>query len=247
VEIGLIILAGGAGTRIRPVIGTTPKLLAPIGEQPFVHWLMKWVAQWDIQIKNTYLAGGIGYEQVKSYLDICYPRMQLFVEPCPLGTLGAALNIIATTDNTHYIIINGDTLFSIDMSSFVSCYLSNGNDAALLALKSTDRCEHYGSYFNKGDGWVYSDSGRGHAISMGMLIASRELFLSQHSSIFASGTATKKTIRSALAKLAPLMIDIDFCARVPLKGFVLGSETLFIDIGTPSAYSQAQGLIPCMI
>src|SRR5258708_12180186 len=43
-SIDVAVLAGGLGTRLRPVLGETPKILAPIGGRPYLDHLLSWLA-----------------------------------------------------------------------------------------------------------------------------------------------------------------------------------------------------------
>jgi len=245
-EIGLIILAGGKGSRIKPVIGKTPKLLAPITGRPFLDWLMQWIANWGISLSDIYLAGGIGYDDINSYVEARYTGITTLCEPSPLGTYGAVLNTVLCTNNDHYLVINGDTLFSVDMKAFASTYVENGMSDPCIVLRPCRNNDRYGSYTRERDMWIYSDSKPGQAISMGMLLASRTSLFARFERIAKQILGSCVLNESLLARLGPLMIDRDFCGNTPVRGFVLPQDSQFIDIGTPGSYHLAQEVIPCM-
>ena len=50
--LNIIILAGGKGTRIKPVLKTIPKILAPIAGKPFLYWLLLWIDSWKLKISK---------------------------------------------------------------------------------------------------------------------------------------------------------------------------------------------------
>ena len=45
----IIILAGGKGTRISPIIGNTPKILASVAGKPFLDWFLIWIKNWKLE------------------------------------------------------------------------------------------------------------------------------------------------------------------------------------------------------
>ena len=68
--IQLIILAGGKGKRISPIIGETPKLLADISGKPFFEWFMIWVNNWNLKINpKILLSTGKGHSIIESYCE----------------------------------------------------------------------------------------------------------------------------------------------------------------------------------
>ena len=54
-KLTIIILAGGKGTRIKPILKTTPKILAPIAGKTFLDWLLIWIESWQFNISKEIL------------------------------------------------------------------------------------------------------------------------------------------------------------------------------------------------
>ena len=92
-----VLLAGGLGTRLRPLTYEIPKVLVPVAGRPFVDWLLDALPR-DVFDEVLLLTGYLG-EQVEEYcgkgerydLRIKYSR-----EPEPMGTAGALRHAAAT-------------------------------------------------------------------------------------------------------------------------------------------------------
>ena len=109
-------LAGGLGTRIRPVLGDTPKLLAPIGGRPYLWYLLEWLRKFGA--RRIVLGLGHGAGAVLDYLR-AQPAADLdivtVVEPSPLGTAGAIRFARAHLRSDPVLVLNGDTFVNADL------------------------------------------------------------------------------------------------------------------------------------
>ena len=64
----IIILAGGKGTRISPIIGNTPKILASVAGKPFLEWFLMWIKNWKLDLNyEIIISTCIGHNQIKDY------------------------------------------------------------------------------------------------------------------------------------------------------------------------------------
>ena len=75
-DITAVILAGGLGTRLRPVVGDRPKVLAEVGGRPFITYLLDHLAK--ARIKRVILCTGYLGFQVKAALGPTYGSLNLF-------------------------------------------------------------------------------------------------------------------------------------------------------------------------
>src|SRR5262245_49073659 len=102
------ILAGGLGTRIEPLSGGRPKSILPVGQQPFLHFVIKY---WDAQVVHEFLLLlGHGADEVRrSAREVGLPEMTLkeSVETEPLGT-GGALKAAEPLLDDRFLMVNGD-------------------------------------------------------------------------------------------------------------------------------------------
>src|SRR5215217_4609829 len=114
-----LILAGGKGTRLRPLTVYTPKPIVPVMNRPFLLYQLEILAKagvTDITLSLNYqpdkienvLGDGSDYGVSLSYVT----------EPSPLGTAGAYRYAADTTETT--IVFNGDILTDVDVASVIA-------------------------------------------------------------------------------------------------------------------------------
>ena len=72
----LIILCGGTGSRLRPVLQNTPKLLAPVGKKTFLDFLLTFFRSQGID-RFLFCTGHLGY-MINEYIQRNYPEIQAF-------------------------------------------------------------------------------------------------------------------------------------------------------------------------
>ena len=84
-----IVLAGGMGTRLLPVVADVPKCMAPVAGNPFIHYLL--LALEKAGFSNVVLSLGYKHEIVESWLEKYNTSLNIktSVEDSPLGTGGA--------------------------------------------------------------------------------------------------------------------------------------------------------------
>jgi len=109
-----VILAGGLGTRLRPVTETIPKTLMPIGRRFFLHHLLRLLVENGVE--DVLLLVGHLHERIVDAVGdgAAYGcRIDYSVEPELLGTGGAIKNAEATVHD-EFFVLNGDTYLPID-------------------------------------------------------------------------------------------------------------------------------------
>ena len=85
-----LILAGGEGTRLRPLTSTIPKPVVPLADRPFISYMLDWLGEHGVQ--EVILSCGFMADDVRAVLgdtsshDV---RLRYVQEPRPLGTGGA--------------------------------------------------------------------------------------------------------------------------------------------------------------
>ncbi len=109
-----LILAGGLGTRLRPVSQTIPKPLMPVGEHSFLHYLLKMLVANGV--RDVLLLVGHLAEQIVAAVGDgarygC--RIRYVVEPELLGT-GGAIKHAAAGVHDEFFVLNGDTYLPLD-------------------------------------------------------------------------------------------------------------------------------------
>jgi D-glycero-alpha-D-manno-heptose 1-phosphate guanylyltransferase len=104
-----IILAGGLGTRLRAMVGSVPKCLAPVRGRPFLHWQIASLRARGVQ--RFLLSLGHGAEQVvAAAAALPEPHhIACVTEPQPLGTGGAIAFAMDAHGLTDVLVANGDS------------------------------------------------------------------------------------------------------------------------------------------
>jgi NDP-sugar pyrophosphorylase family protein len=148
-----LILAGGKGTRLRPLTINTPKPIVPVANSPFLLYqidLMKSGGIDEIILSLSYQPRKIE-DLLKDGLDYGV-RIRYAVEASPLGTGGAFKNAENHIDSTT-VVFNGDVLTSVDLSDVIALHRKRGA-VATLVLVPVDNPSAYGLVESSPDGWV---------------------------------------------------------------------------------------------
>ena len=119
-----VILAGGLGTRMRPITYKTPKPLVPLVGKPLV---MHIIDSLPPRVDTVVLAVSYMKDVLEEYFRVndCGRKVILVNETSPLGTGGAIKNVEGHLDDT-FIVINGDVLTSIDINSMLKYHREKG-------------------------------------------------------------------------------------------------------------------------
>ncbi len=131
-----IILAGGLGTRLRPLTEETPKPLLPIQDKPMIEHTIKNMKHYGV--KNVILSVGYKADKIKEYfgdgsnlgVSILYS-----IEEKPLGT-GGAIKQAAKNITKPFFLAWGDNLMDINFNMMYKDYL---RDAAQVTMALTPR------------------------------------------------------------------------------------------------------------
>lgn len=149
-----ILLAGGFGTRLRPLTLHTPKAVVPIFDRPFLHYQLDLLAQLpaidEVILSLNYQPDAI--EQVAGERPEGGPRIRYLVEPRPLGTGGAVRFAAPYLDDT-VVVFNGDVLTGIDLGAVVELHRSRAARATIV-LTPVDNPAAYGLVETDGEGNV---------------------------------------------------------------------------------------------
>ncbi len=137
-ELEMIILAGGLGTRLKPVISDAPKCMAPVANKPFLSYVLKHFTEQGV----TRFIFSLGYmhEKIEEWLknEIPSSRYTCSIEIEPLGTGGALKKACTFTTTKNPLVTNGDTLFKIDVNQLVHTHETYDADCTLSLKKMYD-------------------------------------------------------------------------------------------------------------
>jgi NDP-sugar pyrophosphorylase family protein len=140
-----ILLAGGKGTRLRPLTLHTPKPIVPIFDRPFLQYqidLLRQVPEIDeVVLSLNYQPGRI--EEVFGDGAAAGVRLEYMVEPTPLGT-GGAIKFAAGRDRGEPLVVfNGDVLTAVDLPQVIALHRQR-RARATIVLTPVDNPSAYG-------------------------------------------------------------------------------------------------------
>lgn len=121
-----VIQAGGKGTRLRPYTFVMPKPMMPVGEQPVIEVLLKWLRRWDI--KDVHITTGYLGHLISA---LCGDGKQWDMkidyswESEPLGTIGPLVNLRDSLDEP-FLVLNGDLITDLDLRAFTAFHRRSG-------------------------------------------------------------------------------------------------------------------------
>jgi mannose-1-phosphate guanylyltransferase/phosphomannomutase len=224
-----VIMAGGEGTRLRPLTSNQPKPMLPMANVPMMEHVVNLLRQHgfeEIVVTVAFMANAIRtYFGDGSEFGV---RMVYATESTPLGTAGSVRNARDELDE-RFLVLSGDVLTDIDLAQVVAFHEERGG-MATLALKAVDNPLEFGIVITREDGsierflekptWgqVFSDT-----INTGIYVLEPEIFdfIPEGVPVDFSGDS----FPSALA------------AGEPLYGYV--ADGYWEDVGTLEAYLGA--------
>jgi D-glycero-alpha-D-manno-heptose 1-phosphate guanylyltransferase len=220
-----IILAGGLGTRLQAHVPDLPKCLAPVAGLPFIDHVIGYLQQAGI---NRFVFS-LGYRGslIENHIQTAYPDIAsvFVVEDNPLGT-GGAIQLAGKQANSRYVaIINGDTLFKVNLDSLSAVHQMN-QAVCTLALKPMNGSNRYGSVTTDVTGRITHFAEKKwqdrSLINGGIYILDMPSFLQEQ-------------------LVAPFSFETDYLAAYYQQRKIYGQvqDTYFIDIGVPADYERA--------
>ena len=222
-----IILAGGFGTRLKGIIDDKPKPMAPVNGRPFLEYLLYYL---DNQgITHAILSVGYKSETISGYFGNKFKSILIDYahETEPLGTGGGILNALNYSKSSSIYILNGDTLFNIDLKKLYNIHQSRRSELT-IALRKMEDGSRYGSVEIDDENRIkaFTEKKEGLTnilINGGVYLLNKATFLEQ-------------------SFPARFSFEKEFLEAGYLNGHFYGIEfnDYFIDIGIPETYSQAQ-------
>jgi NDP-sugar pyrophosphorylase family protein len=226
-----ILLAGGKGTRLRPLTLHTPKPIVPIFDRPFLQYqidLLRQVPEIDeVVLSLNYQPRRI--EEVFGDGSDLGIQLRYVVEPTPLGTGGAIRFAAGDTRGEPIVVFNGDVFTSVDLPAVIAMHRER-KARATIVLTPVENPRAYGLVETDAEGNV-------------------QRFLEKPG----EDQLTVDTINAGIYVLEPETLDripadqVYSIERAYFPSLVERGETFvayvyrgyWIDIGTPEKYRQA--------
>lgn len=155
-DVQAVILAGGKGTRLRPITADLPKPLVPVANRPLVVHQLRHLASRDV--RDVTLALGYNADRfrfVEEEAERLGIRLRVIVEPAPLGT-GGALRWCADEgafDDRPLLWMNGDVVASPDPGALLDLHHERGSSVTFWLTSARDVSE-FGVLELGSDGFV---------------------------------------------------------------------------------------------
>lgn len=223
-----IILAGGFGTRLQSVVNDLPKPMAPINGEPFLNYQLNYLKHYGI--KNVILSVGYLSEKIKAFYGTNFNGLTIdyVVEETPLGTGGGIRLALEKCTEPLAFVLNGDSLFDVDLIKFYDLHIQNRSQIS-LALRKVNNSSRYGTIEKNKENIISSfkeKSGIDHEgiINGGVYLLDKNLYLKE------TPSATNFSIEKDFFEKQ--------ISNILISGFEF--EGYFIDIGIPEDYLKAQ-------
>ena len=232
-HLDVFVIAGGLGTRIEPVLGNVPKLLAPISGRPYLACLLDWLRRFGA----ARVVLGLGH-QARAVVDFLKRdtaslsdlAVEAVIEPRPLGTAGAVRFARRNLRTDPVLVMNGDSFADADLCKFLEHHRGMRAKATLLCAEVDDAGRYGRVELDQAgliQGFVEKDAAfhGSSPVSAGVYLFSAALL-----DEIAAGNATS--------------LERDVFARAPAGSLAaFTGRFAFIDIGTPQSLALAGKVI----
>lgn len=223
-------MAGGEGTRLRPLTCTLPKPMVPILNRPMMEHILNLLKQHGF----TSVASTLWY--LPSYVTDYFGDgsdfgidMEYYIERQPLGTAGSVKNATQSLKET-FVVVSGDALTDIDISAAVDFHKQQGSVATLVLTRVAN------------------------PLSYGVVLTAEDGKITQFLEKPTWGQVFSDTVNTGIYILEPEVLDlaapgqkVDFSQDIfpellkrgaPLYGYV--APGYWSDVGNLEVYRQAQ-------
>lgn len=133
-----VVLAGGFGTRLRPVVSDCPKALVAVKGRPFIFYLLDQLA--DCGIKRVIMCVGYMAAEIRNTVGDQYRDMLIDYseETTPLGTGGALKKVSTEIESEQVLILNGDSYIDINYSGFMLWHEQKGGIFSIVVTTALE-------------------------------------------------------------------------------------------------------------
>ncbi|MEM4728502.1 MAG: NDP-sugar synthase [Thermoplasmata archaeon] len=226
-----MVLAGGLGTRLRPITLSRPKPLMPVCNRPLVLWALELLPP---EVDEVFVAVGYKgelvrklFEEIGGWRNLC---VRVEVEETPLGTGGPLKRLEKHLQDT-FAVINGDVLCSLDIGEMLRYHKKMGG-LGTIAIWEVDDPGAYGMVVLDGEGRInrfVEKPGLGEAVSR---------------LINAGSYVLEPEILQYMESARELSIERDVFPRVLEKGlYGFKFRGYWFDAGTLDSYLKAHACL----
>jgi mannose-1-phosphate guanylyltransferase/phosphomannomutase len=226
-----VVMAGGEGTRLRPMTANQPKPLLPVVNRPIMEHVLRLLKRhgFDETVVTVQFLASL----IRTYFgdgDELGMHLSYATEETPLGTAGSVKNAEAALKDDAFLVISGDALTDIDLGAVVRAHKARGAlvtvclkrvpDPLEFGIVITDEQERIERFLEKPTwGQVFSDT-----VNTGIYVMEPEVF---------AHVATGEIVDWS-GDVFPALV----AAGAPVYGFV--ADGYWEDVGTHESYLRAQ-------
>ncbi len=221
-----VILAGGLGTRMRPLTETCPKTLLPVAGRPFAYHQLHWLAAQGVS-EVVYSIGHHG-DMIRSYWESEAPpvdSIRYVDEGEQLRGTGGALRLALEQGalQESFLVIYGDSFLPVAFRPVWDAFHSSGLPALMTVLRNEGRWDRSNALYRDGRVLLYDKSGGPgiHYIDYGLSAFQRELI---------------EDISEEVFDLSALHHELSLRGR--LAGFEV--QERFYEIGSPAGLGDLE-------
>jgi NDP-sugar pyrophosphorylase family protein len=220
-----LVLCGGLGSRLRPVVGDLPKALAPVDGVPFIDYLLQFLV--DQNVHHVVLCTGFGAERVASHCgdgSRWGVRIDVSHEQEPLGTGGAVKHAERLIGSDPFFVLNGDSWVNASLAAMQEAHAER-RASITIAVTAVPDLVRFGAVAFEVDGTItgFEEKGRTGpgSINAGIYLMSREVL----------GSIEPGQAASMEREVLPAYIGRGL--------YAIATPGPFIDIGVPESFAVA--------
>ena len=225
-----LILAGGFGTRLRPLTNHRPKHLLPIANRPHVEHVFDLLLAQDVTevvLATSYLAHH--FDEVVQRAATRGLQFRVTREEEPLGTAGAIKHAADELGDDRFLVFNGDILTDFDLGQLIGFHREKGAELSIL-LTPVEDPSAFGVVPTDSDGRIQAfiekpprDEAPTNLINAGIYVLEPSIL----------DRIPKGEVFSAERQLFPGLVEEGAAL------YAMGTDAYWMDIGTPEKYLQA--------
>ena len=138
IDLPVVIMAGGKGTRLKPITNVIPKPLVPVGDKTILEVIMDQFE--SIGCTKFYMSVNYKADMMEYYLSQLDHKydIEFFMEDKPLGTIGS-VSLLKGKINTPFFVSNCDSINDQDYRDVYDYHIQNKNDLTIVTMVKSFR------------------------------------------------------------------------------------------------------------
>lgn len=138
IDLPVVIMAGGKGTRLKPITNVIPKPLVPVGDKTILEVIMNQFE--SIGCKKFYMSVNYKADMMEFYLSQLDHKydIEFFMEDKPLGTIGS-VSLLKGKITTPFFVSNCDSINNQDYRDVYDYHVQNKNELTIVTMVKSFR------------------------------------------------------------------------------------------------------------